>query len=110
MPRAIGVAFVAVPTQRRPLQLADRKVQIRFVTRAVTGLDAALVTTDLGPALATTPEQTVLDLARADSRGQDADALEVIDALWADCDQRVLEDVAGRQRMRATLSRLRAGR
>lgn len=110
LPRAIGVAFVAVPTQRRPLQLADRKGQIRFVTRAVTGLDAVLVTTDLGPALATTPEQTVLDLARADSRGQDADALEVIDALWADCDQRVLEDVAGRQRMRATLSRLRAGR
>jgi len=110
LPRAIDVAFVAVPTQRRPLQLVDRAGQVRFVTRAVTGLDAVLVTTDLGQALATTPEQTVLDLGRADPRGGDVDAREVIDALWAECDQAVLADIARGQRMQATLRRLRAGR
>lgn len=110
LPRAIDVAFVAVPTQRRPLQLLDRAGQVRFVTRAVTDLDAVLVTTDLGQVLATTPEQTVLDLGRADPHGQDVDAREVIDALWAECDQAVLADIAGRQRMQATFKRLRAGR
>jgi len=68
------------------------------------------VTTDLGQALATTPEQTVLDLGRADPRGEDVDAREVIDALWAECDQAVLAGIAGSQRMQATLKRLRAGR
>jgi AbiEi antitoxin C-terminal domain/Transcriptional regulator, AbiEi antitoxin len=110
LPRAIGVGFVAVPVQRRPLQLVDRAGRIQFVTRNVTDLDAVLVTTDLGQALATTPEQTVLDLGRADPRGQDADAREAIDTLWPECDQVVLGEIAGRQRMRATLARLRAGR
>lgn len=76
----------------------------------VEALDAVLVETDLGPALATTPEQTVLDLARADPRGQDVDAQDAIGALWAECNLEVLEDIAGRQRMRATLERVTAGR
>jgi AbiEi antitoxin C-terminal domain len=110
LPRAIGVAFVAVPVQRRPLRLVDRAGRIQFVTRGVEDLDAVLVTTDLGQALATTPEQTVLDLGRADPRGQDVDAREAINTLWPECDQVVLAEIAGRQRMRATLARLRAGR
>ena len=110
LPRAIGVAFAAVPGQRRPLQLLDRDARIHFVSRAVADLDAVLVTTDLGQALATTPEQTVLDLARADPRGQDADAQEAIDALWPECDQSALAEIAGRQRMRATLARVMAKR
>ncbi|HEY5249738.1 MAG TPA: hypothetical protein VIJ15_14955, partial [Dermatophilaceae bacterium] len=84
--------------------------KLHLDARAVTDLDAVLVTTDLGQALATTPEQTILDLGRADPRGEDVDAREVIDALWAECDQAVLADIAGRQRMQATLKRLRAGR
>ena len=108
LPRGIGVAFAAVPAQRRPLQLVDRAGRIHFVSRAVVRLDAVLVTTDLGQALATTPEQTVLDLARADPRGQDDDAQEAIDALWPECDEATLAEIAGRQRMRATLARLRA--
>jgi hypothetical protein len=110
LPRAIGAGYVAVPTQRRPLRFADREGVIRFVMRDVAVLDAVLVETDLGPALATTAEQTVLDLARADPRGQDTDAQDAIGALWADCDVGVLEDIAGRQRMRATLERVAAGR
>jgi predicted transcriptional regulator of viral defense system len=110
LPRAIGVAFVAVPAQRRPLELVDRPGRIHFVMRAVADLDAVLVTTDLGQTLATTPEQTVLDLGRADPRGEDVDAREAIAALWPECDQATLDQIAGRQRMRATLKRLRAGR
>jgi len=109
-PRAIGAAYVAVPTQRRPMTLADRDGEVRFVMRGVAALDAVLVQTDLGPALATTPEQTVLDLARTDPRGEDVDAQEAIDALWPGCDPEVLMDIAGRQRMRATFERVAAGR
>lgn len=108
LPRAIAVALVAVPAQRRPLRLADRVAEVRFVTRAVAELDAVLITTDLGPALATTPEQTVLDLARGDTQRNNVDAQDAIAALWPGCDQAVLEEIAGRQRMRATLARLTA--
>jgi len=110
LPRAIGVGYVAVPTQRRPLRLADRDGEIRFVMRAVTELDAVALTTDLGQALVTTPEQTVLDLARADPRRERLDVQEAIDALWPDCDPHVLAEIAGRARMRATYARVAADR
>ncbi len=110
LPRAIGTGYVAVPTQRRPLRFADRDGAVRFVMRDVAALDAVLVQTDLGAALATTPEQTVLDLARSDPRGQDSDVQGAISALWPECDRAVLEDIAGGQRMRATLARVAVGR
>lgn len=110
LPRAIGVGYVAVPTQRRPLRMADRDGKIRFVKRGVAELDAVVMATDLGRTLVTTPEQTVLDLARADPRGEELDAQQAIDALWPGCDLEVLKDLAGRQRMRATLERVGATR
>ena len=110
LPRAIGVAYVAVPTQRRPLRMVDRDGEIRFVKREVAELDAVLMATDLGRALATSPEQTVLDFARADPRAANLDAQQAIDALWPGCDHTVLQEIAGRQRMRATLERLRTTR
>ncbi|WP_197024766.1 type IV toxin-antitoxin system AbiEi family antitoxin [Cellulomonas sp. KRMCY2] len=110
LPRALGVGHVAVPTQRRPMRLADRDGEIRFVMRTVANLDAVAVTTELGQALVTTPEQTLLDLARADPRAEDLDTQEAIDALRRQCDPAVLEDLATRQRMRATHTRLTAGR
>lgn len=108
--RAIGVAHVAVPAQHRPVRLLDRDGEVRFVQRAVNTLDAVLVTTELGPALSTGVEQTVLDLARADARGEDVDAREAIRALWPRCESDVLDEVASAQRMRATLARLRSAR
>ena len=108
LPRAIGVGYVAIPTQRRPLRLADRDCDVRFVMRTVADLDAVAVTTELGSALVTTPEQTVLDLARADPHAEDLDAQESIDALWPQCDPAVLEELATRQRMRATYVRVAA--
>ncbi|HEY8719656.1 type IV toxin-antitoxin system AbiEi family antitoxin domain-containing protein [Pengzhenrongella sp.] len=108
LPRAIGEAYVAVPAQHRPIRLADRDGMVRFVTRDVAALDAELITNDLGPALVTTPEQTVLDLAHRDPGGVDLDARQAIDAMWAGCDQDLLDELAARQRMRATLERVRA--
>ncbi|WP_407342120.1 type IV toxin-antitoxin system AbiEi family antitoxin [Pengzhenrongella phosphoraccumulans] len=110
LPRAIGVGYVAVPTRRRPLRLADRDSEIRFVARAVAELDAVAMTTELGLVLVTTPEQTVLDLARADPREQDLDTQEAIDAMWPGCDPATLSGIAGRQRMRATYARVAARR
>lgn len=110
LPRAIGVGYVAVPTQRRPLRLADREGEVRFVMRRVGELDAVAMTTELGQVLVTTPEQTVLDLTRADPRAEDLDAQEAIDALRPECDAAVLEEIAGRQRMRATYARVAANR
>ena len=110
LPRAVGVGYVAVPTRRRALRLADRDSEVRFVTRGVAGLDAVAMATELGQVLVTTPEQTVLDLARADPRAEDVDAQEAIDALWPECDPSVLEEIAGRQRMRATYARVAASR
>ena len=110
LPRAIGSGYVAVPTYRRPTPLSDREATVHFAERDVAALDAVLVQTDLGPALATTPEQTVLDLAKGDPRGEDLDAQQAIDALWPQCDRATLEQIAGRQRMRATLRRVAAGR
>ncbi len=110
LPRAIGAAFVAVPAKRRPLKLADRSGEVRFVMRDVAALDAVLVPTDLGAALATTLEQTILDLARADPRGEDEAAQTAIDALWPECDHVALESIAATQRMRATYARIAEGR
>ena len=110
LPRAIGIGYVAVPTRRRALRLADRDGEVRFVTRAVAELDAVAMTTELGLVLVTTPEQTVLDLARADPRAQDLDSQEAIGALWPGCDPTVLREIAGQQRMRATYARVAANR
>lgn len=106
LPRAIGTGYVAVPTRRRPLRLADRDSAVRFVMRDVAALDAVLIQTDLGPALATTPEQTLLDLARHDPLAEDVDAQDAIAALWPECEPDVLEGIADLQRMRATLDRV----
>jgi hypothetical protein len=107
LPRAIGQAFVAVPTQRRPIHLADRDATVTFVTRDVGRLDAELTATDLGQALVTTPEQTVLDLARRDPAGTDLDARQAIEALLGTLDDDLLAQLAADQRMGATLRRVK---
>lgn len=106
LPRAIGQAYVAVPVQRRPIELADRRATVTFVTRDVARLDAELMTTDLGPALVTTREQTALDLAKRDPDGADLDTQQAITALLPTVDHDVLARLAADQRMGATLRRL----
>lgn len=108
IPRALAVAVVAIPKQRRVLNLADRSAQVRFVRRDVARLDAERLPTDLGTALVTGVEQTLLDLAhRPDIGGVEAEAWAAVNALWPRADLDVLEQIAGDQRLRAALKRAR---
>jgi predicted transcriptional regulator of viral defense system len=108
IPRAISAAVVAVPAQRAAVKLADRAATVRFVKRDTTRLDAERMSTELGPTLVTTPEQTVLDLARrpdlGDAEDQVRDALRI---LIARTDDNLLEELAIAQRARASLRRAR---
>jgi len=108
VPRALGMGVVAVPDDRRDLVLRDRVGLVHFVQRDTDALDAELMTTDLGPALVTTAEQTVLDLAHRPNLGHVADeARAAIAALLPRCNGQTLERLAGEQRLRAALTRVR---
>ncbi|HXC77720.1 MAG TPA: type IV toxin-antitoxin system AbiEi family antitoxin [Candidatus Acidoferrum sp.] len=108
IPRALGIAIVAVPDDRRDLTLRDRDGVIHFVQRDTDLLDAELMTSDLGQCLVTTPEQTVLDLAHRPNLGHAADqAHTAIAALLPRCDEDTLERLASEQRLRAALTRIR---
>lgn len=108
LPRAIGTAFVAVPRQHAPIQLADRQgATVTFVARNVEELDAVLHRTDLGPTLITTPEQTALDLTKRPHLGGMPDECQAaVRALLPRCDQERLAELARTQRMVRTLDRL----
>lgn len=109
VPRALGVAVVAVPKQRPPLGLADREAEVVFVRRNTDGLDAERVRTDLGSALVTRIEQTVLDLAhRPELGGVPDEARAAARDLLPRCDPALLDELAVRQRRRASLARARA--
>lgn len=72
IPRAVGRTVVAVPTAgHRPVSVGDGWVH--FVQRDLDLLDAVLETTELGPALVTTPEQTHVDLLMRPAQGGSAD-------------------------------------
>lgn len=108
LPRAVTVAVVAVPKQRPVLTMADRNAEVMFVRRDTHRLDAERVTTDLGAALITGVEQTVLDLAhRPTLGGVPKEARDAVAALWQRCSPKTLEKLASEQRLRATLERAR---
>ena len=101
IPRALGVAVVAVQRHRRTLRLTDRDAEILFVRRDVAGLDVQRHVTELGQGWVTTVEQTLLDLiARPELGGVPDAAREAIRALipWADAD--LLRELGGAQRRR----------
>jgi len=106
IPRALAVAVVAAPRQRPPVHLADRAAEVLFVRRDTQRLDAERVSTDLGTALVTGVEQTVLDLAhRPDLGGVAQEARAAVRALLPRADPALLGDLAGRQRLRAARDR-----
>src|SRR5665811_1907072 len=59
---------VAVPRQHRPVELEDGG-RVVFVVRATGRLQARLETLETGKALVTTPEQTMIDLAKRPNLG-----------------------------------------
>lgn len=106
IPRALATAVVAVPQQHRPIALSDRPAIVRFVKRETDGLDAQLIRTQLGQALVTTPEQTVLDLAHRPTLGDaETDVPAAVAALYVRCDRDRLQALAIHQRRLASLRR-----
>lgn len=109
VPRALGAALVAVPVQRPTLQLVDRRATVRFRRRRTHELDAERVSTDLGSALITSKEQTVLDLAKTSDGSATSDAATAaIVALFGQTDGDRLKALAVEQRLAAALTRARA--
>jgi predicted transcriptional regulator of viral defense system len=108
LPRALAVAIVAAPTQHDPITLLDRPASVRFVKRDTARVDVETVTTELGRALVTSIEQTVLDLARRPALGVAEDQIpEALRALLPRCEPEVLDELARRQRLRSALARAR---
>lgn len=106
IPRALAVAVVAVPKRRPAVQLSDRKATVHLVHRDTARLDAERVGTDLGAALVTTVEQTILDLAhRPGLGGSERESWAAVRSLWSRADRELLGELAERQRLRAALDR-----
>jgi predicted transcriptional regulator of viral defense system len=106
LPRAVSVAVVAVPVQRRVMRLADRVGEIVFVRRDTARLDGQRMRTDLGTALVTGVEQTVLDLAhRPDVGGAAVEAKDAAVTLLERCDAEVLAELAAGDRLEAARRR-----
>jgi hypothetical protein len=108
LPRAHAVAVVAVPKQRPALQLSDRPARVIFVRRDISRLDTERLPTELGSALVTSPEQTVLDLAHRPQLGGMPDEVPGwVAALWPRTNEDVLAELAADQRLGGALSRAR---
>ena len=110
IPRAVGVATVAVPRQHRPLTLEGLGGGVvYFVKRDLDRLGARQGTLDdLGRGLVTTPEQTALDLVRPRDHHLDvAQVLAAVRNLMPLCDPDILAVLAAGQRMRTALTQLR---
>ena len=108
IPRALSVAVVAIEKNRPTLDLADREASVRFVHRDTSRLEAERVETELGAALVTTVEQTLLDLAHLPKVGGVPDeARTAVAALWRRAQPASLAGIAERQRGKAALARAR---
>ena len=108
IPRALATAVVAVPTRHDPIRLADRQAVVRFVVRDTARLDAERLDTELGAVLVTRAEQTVLDLVKRPGLGDaEGEVWPAVEQMYRRCDPEVLAELAGAQKMRRTLARLR---
>ena len=101
VPRALGVATVAVPKQRPALKTDVGT--IRFVTRDVDRLDVQRGETELAQGWVTTPEQTLLDLLDRPELGglTRSDVAEVAKSLAGLADLEEVLELGRRQRKRA---------
>jgi hypothetical protein len=108
LPRALAIAIVAAPVQHEPITLLDRQATVRFVKRDTARIDVETVTTELGRALVTSIEQTVLDLARRPPLNLAEDQIpDALRALLPRCEPEILDELARRQRLRSALARAR---
>lgn len=108
IPRAIGNAVVAAPRQHRPIALASGG-KVVFVMRQTDRLEARLERLEVGSVLVTTPEQTILDLAKRPDLGSVADEAEAaIRNLLPRVDFARTHRLAQEQRMAAALEKITA--
>lgn len=107
VPRALGIAFVAVPTRRRDVETIVGRVSFSF--RDTSKLDLTRVDTELLNGYATSPEQTVLDLGERPNMGglSPGIASEAIARLAPRVDWEITADLAREQRRRAGFARAR---
>ncbi len=106
IPRALTTAAIATPQQHRPIALSDRTAVVRFVKRTTQNLDAERYDTELGPALVTTPEQTILDLAHRPELGDaEVDIPAAVAVLYERSDKDHLRALATEQKRTASLER-----
>lgn len=107
LPRAVGIAVVAVPKQRPVLR--TNVGDVVFVKRDVSRLDLEHVETELTAGWMTTPEQTALDIAARPKLGGlvPADTRSVLRALARKVDWVVVEELARDQRRPGALARLK---
>ncbi|WP_324193541.1 type IV toxin-antitoxin system AbiEi family antitoxin domain-containing protein [Nocardia otitidiscaviarum] len=106
IPRALATAVVAVPAQHRPIALTDRPAHVRFVRRDTEAIDAERIESPLGPMLVTTPEQTILDLARRPALGNaETEVRSAVATLYRRTDSMRLADLTANQRLSAALRR-----
>ena len=80
---------------------------VRFVVRDTARLDAERIDTELGPVLATTAEQTVLDLVKCPGLGDaEGEVWPAVEQLYRKCNPKVLAENADAQKVRKTLVRM----
>lgn len=113
VPRARAHAEVAVPRRHRAVDLAETpKGRVRFVVRNTELLEAHAVQTRLGRMLATTLEQTLVDLTTGRDR-DDPDVVETATRMARQVDWDIVDEIAERQQVGrrgvAALRRLRRG-
>jgi AbiEi antitoxin C-terminal domain len=105
VPRARAAADVAVPIRRHPMQTIYGP--ITFAKREVDQLDVQAVQTELGKFWITTPEQTIVDLARdVHSSARGSEAWTAVTTLRREADWDLVTELAGRQRRRSPVVQL----
>lgn len=105
-PRPVSSAVVAIPKTYRP-RLRTELGEIHFVHRDLRKLDLERADTDVVASWATTPEQTILDVARRPGLGgiSPSTASEIITSLAVEADWEILARVAREQRRLGALAR-----
>ncbi len=109
IPRAVGVAVVAMARHRPVLQLTDRDAVVLFVRRNLVGLDLQRHQTELGEGWVTSIEQTVVDLAaRPDLGAMPQAVMAAVAALVPRADPQLLEELVAGHRRGPSVRRLLA--
>lgn len=110
LPRAVAVGIVAIPKSFRP-RLWTPYGEVHFVSREVGRLDLEKAQTDVVNGWATTPEQTLLDIARRPTLGgiSQSTAGEVMKTLARQVDWDLVQQLAQQQRGAAALRRALKG-